>query len=235
MCRWNRDYPIWQWDWTADGKLVLPQLGDLKVVGPDGGTKTLFSDSQHVADQVSACGDGRYLVFRQLARTSAASSNIWRSNPDGGDQRQLTKGSSDNSSTCSKDGRWVYYRDDNDNLYLKRVPIDGGAPETVVKFSIGSYALSPDGKDVASLEVRELDHKLMLRLDSAEGHHLVYHDIDQRALPGGLAFTPDGKAVVYVVREKGVDNLWGQPLDGADEQAAHALYQRQDYALRLLA
>ncbi len=207
--------PIWQWDWTADGKLVLPQLGDMKVVGPDGGTKTLFSDSQHVADQVSACGDGRYLVFRQLARTSAASSNIWRSNPDGGDQRQLTKGSSDNSSTCSKDGRWVYYRDDNDNLYLKRVPIDGGAPETVVKFSIGSYALSPDGKDVASLEVRELDHKLMLRLDSAEGHHLVYHDIDQRALPGGLAFTPDGKAVVYVVREKGVDNLWGQPLDGS--------------------
>jgi hypothetical protein len=28
-------------------------------------------------------------------------------------------------------------------------------------------------------------------------------------------FTPDGKAVVYVVREKGTDNLWRHPLDGS--------------------
>ncbi len=44
---------------------------------------------------------------------------------------------------------------------------------------------------------------------------MTYSDIDQRALPNGLAFTPDGKGVVYLVREKGVDNLWLQPLDGA--------------------
>ena len=134
---------------------------------------------------------------------------------DGSDQRQLTKGTSDNTPTCSKDGKWVYYLDDNDNRYMKRVPIDGGSPETVVKFSMGAYALSPDGSNVASLEVRELDHKLMLRLDSTEGHHLAYHDMDQRALPDALEFAPDGKAVVYVVRDRGVDNLWQQPLDGA--------------------
>jgi len=206
--------PIWRWDWTADGKLVLPQSGDLKVVTPGGGAKTIFSDDRHVADQVSACGDGHFLVFRQLARTSAASSNIWRSNLDGSDQRQLTKGTSDNTPTCSKDGQWVYYLDFNDNRYLKRVPINGGTPETVIQFSTGTYALSPDGQNIASLEVRELDHKLMLRRDSTEGHRLVYHDIDQRAMENGLAFSPDGKAVVYVVRDKGVDNLWQQPLDG---------------------
>jgi Tol biopolymer transport system component len=37
--------------------------------------------------------------------------------------------------------------------------------------------------------------------------------VDQRALPDDLAFTPDGKSIVYLVREKGVDNLWEQPLD----------------------
>ena len=31
---------------------------------------------------------------------------------------------------------------------------------------------------------------------------------------GHLRFSPDGKAIVYPVREKGVDNLWLQPLDG---------------------
>jgi len=28
-------------------------------------------------------------------------------------------------------------------------------------------------------------------------------------------FTPDGKAIVYSIRENGVDNLWLQPLDGS--------------------
>jgi len=41
-------------------------------------------------------------------------------------------------------------------------------------------------------------------------------EFDQRGLPG-LAFLPSGKAVVYMVREKGVDNLWIQPLDGTPE------------------
>ena len=207
--------PIWRWDWTTDGKLVLPQSGEIKFVSLNGPEKTLFSDNKHIADQVSACGDGRYLVFRQLARTSAASSNLWRMNIDGSDQRQLTSGLSDHTPACSKDGRWVYYVDNNDNHYLKRVSIDGGRPETIVNFSVGYYALSADGKQVASLEVRELDHKMMLRLDSTEAHHMVYHDMDQRALEEGLAFSPDGKAVVYLVREKGVDNLWAQPLDGS--------------------
>jgi Tol biopolymer transport system component len=38
-------------------------------------------------------------------------------------------------------------------------------------------------------------------------------EFDQRGLVA-LAFLPSGKAVAYVVREKGVDNLWMQPLDG---------------------
>ena len=66
-----------------------------------------------------------------------------------------------------------------------------------------------------SYEVRELDHKLMLRIDNVETHQMAYNEIDQRALPDGLSYTPDGKGIVYVVREKGVDNLWLQPLDGS--------------------
>ncbi|MGP0021219.1 MAG: TolB family protein, partial [Candidatus Sulfotelmatobacter sp.] len=30
-----------------------------------------------------------------------------------------------------------------------------------------------------------------------------------------IRFTPDGKALAYVVRENGVDNLWRQNLDGS--------------------
>lgn len=32
---------------------------------------------------------------------------------------------------------------------------------------------------------------------------------------GGARFSPDGKSVVYIIREKGIGNLWMQPLDGS--------------------
>lgn len=37
-----------------------------------------------------------------------------------------------------------------------------------------------------------------------------------------MAFTDDGKAVAYAIREKGVDNIWVQPLTGsAGHQITH--------------
>jgi hypothetical protein len=104
--------------------------------------------------------------------------------------------------------------DNGDKRFVKRVPVDGGSPETIVHKDVFYFSLSPDGKNVASIELRELDHKLVLRLDSTEGGQMTYHNVDQRALPGQIAFTPDGKSVAYLVRERGVDNLWLQPLDG---------------------
>lgn len=204
-----------RWSWSGDGRLILPQAGALKAVSEKGEEVTLLSDPKHIPDQVAACGSGQYIVFRQIGRTSVASANLWRMDANGSNQKEVTSGLNEREPSCTKQGDWVYYIDNTDNRYVKRVPIEGGSTETVVKFPVGVYALSPDGKQVASFEVRELDHKLMLRLDSVEPHQLAYNDIDQRALPDRLAFTPDGKGVVYVVREKGVDNLWLQPLGGA--------------------
>ncbi len=62
--------------------------------------------------------------------------------------------------------------------------------------------------------MRELDHRLVLTVYSTEDKKTNYHELDQRA-SAPLAFAPDPKAVVYVVREKGVDNLWEQPLDSS--------------------
>jgi WD40 repeat protein len=207
---------IWRWNWSSDGKLIIPQAGTIKAVGVEGKETSILSDLKHIADQVTACGDGRYLVFRQLGRSSGASANLWRANLDGSNQKQLTSGLNEQAPVCTKDGQWVYYIDNGDNRNVKRVSIEGGSPETVVKAPVGSFALSPDGKEIASLDVREFDHKLILRRDSTETHTMTYHDIDQRALERNLVYTPDGKSIVYEVREKGVDNLWAQPLNGGN-------------------
>jgi len=206
--------PLWTWNWMPDGRLLIPQGGNVKAVTANGEETTLHSDSRHVPDQVAICGDGRYIVYRQIGLTSAASANLSRMDLNGTNLKQFTKGLNDQEPVCPKSGSWVYFVDNADNRYVKRVPIDGGSPETVVKYSVGAYSLSPDGKEIVSFEVRELDHKLMLRMDNVETQKMAYSDIDQRALPSDLSYTPDGKGVVYIVREKGVDNLWLQPLDG---------------------
>ncbi len=214
--------PIWHWDWTSDGKLLLPQSGVIKTVTTDGSETIIKTDLKHIADQVSACGGGHYYAFRQVGRTSAASANLWRADADGTNERQLTSGLNEQQPICSRDAKWVYYLDNTDNRYVKRVPLAGGSPQTIVKTDVGVFALSPDGKSVASFEVRELDHKLVLRLDPTDGGPMTYHDVDQRALLDELAFTPDGKSIAYIVREKGVENLWQQPLDGgAYRQITH--------------
>jgi eukaryotic-like serine/threonine-protein kinase len=208
------ELPIWRWTWMPDGRLLLPQGGSLKAVTAKDEETILFTDPKHIADQVAVCGNERYVVFREIGRTSAASANLARMDLNGANVKQLTSGINDREPECAKTGDSVYYVDNTDNRYVKRVSIDGGSPETVVKFSVGGFSLSPDGKEIASFEVRELDHKLMLRIDDLVTQKVTYNDIDQRALGGDISFTPDGKGVLYVVREKGVDNLWLQPLDG---------------------
>src|SRR6266404_464819 len=204
---------LWRWGWMPDGRLIVPQSGQLKMVTPAGNETALLNDTTHISDQASACADGRYIVFRRVNRTGAAVVNIWRMDVTGSNVSQLTAGQNDREPVCSSDSKWVYYIDQADNRYIKRVPVGGGAPETVVKSPVAAFDLSPDGKLVSSSDVREEDHKLMVRLDPTDGGNTTYLDADSRMTSTPM-FSPDGKSVVYVVREKGVDNLWEQSLDG---------------------
>jgi serine/threonine protein kinase len=212
--------PVWQWDWMADGKLIVPQGSDMRIVDPNGGETVVRSDAKHGANQVAVCGE--QIVFRPLAMSSPASVNLWVMRKDGTDQKPLTKGDNQGNPVCSADGKWVYYTDRDDRSFIKRVPIIGGAPETVVAEAIPTFDLSPDGKKILSTDVREFDHKVVWRVDDVETHKPEYFEADQRVVSGGTKFSKDGKAVVYVVREKGVDNLWKKTLaGGTQEQLTH--------------
>jgi eukaryotic-like serine/threonine-protein kinase len=203
---------LWRWGWMPDGRLIVPQAGDLKAVRLTGEETVLLNDQAHISDQASACGDGRYIVFRRFNRSGAAAVNLWRMDANGTNTTQLTSGQNDREPVCTADGKWVYYTDQSDHRYVKRVPAVGGTPEIIVKSPIGEFELSPDGKFISSVEVREEDHKLMIRLDPTDGGKTIFVDADSR-MTSTPVFSPDGKSIVYVVREKGVDNLWTQSID----------------------
>jgi serine/threonine protein kinase/Tol biopolymer transport system component len=211
---------FWGWDWTRDGQLLIVQGPDIRLVNPTAGNQVVFSDARFPMDQVASCGEAGYVVFRTLGRSGGAEANLWRIDSNGTNLVRITSGINDRNPACSNDGKWLYYIDAAENHFLKRVPIDGGPPETMIKAPSEPYDLAPDRKTVATYEVRDSDHAVMLAtyaIDDekkpAEQRKKTSFEFDQRGMPS-LAFLPSGKGVVYAVREKGVDNLWVQPLDG---------------------
>jgi eukaryotic-like serine/threonine-protein kinase len=215
---------IYHWNWMPDGKLAIPQAGQIRAVSPAGGETVLLSDDKLIPDQLVACG--KYLVFRAIPRTGGASVNLWRTDSTGSSEKQLTFGRNDRNPQCTSDGLWVYYVAQMENQALKRISVEGGTPETVVDDPFSNYALSGDGQFAANLDIRELDHKLVLNVVSIADKKTTYHNIDSRA-SDPIRFAPEGKGLVYNVREKGVDNLWLQPLDGsAYQQLTHFTSER---------
>jgi len=210
------------WSWSQDGRLLVAQGPDIRLVNPRGGETVLVSDAQHPASHVISCAGGKYIIFRPIGRASPTAVNLWRADASGAEQKQLTFGSNENNPECSPDGKWVYYVDLGEKTgVIKRVSIDGGQPEIVLDEGNSLFDLSPDGKTLLTLEVRDADHKLFLALHSLDDKSKRTLEADPRSILA-QEFTPDGKGVAYVVREKGVDNLWVQPLDGsANRQITH--------------
>jgi serine/threonine protein kinase len=199
------------WDWTADGRVVLPQPPDVRFVNPDGGENVVYTDSKNFVDQVTACGS-RYLVFRSGGRSNRASFNLWRIGFNGAGLKQLTSGLDEADPRCSADGNWVYFDDFGDKKKLKRIPIEGGPAQIVLDTPPWSADLAPDNKTLVVLDFNPSDQRLVLKLYSLDDKKFVSHELDQRAQPP-MRFMPDGKGVAYTVTEKGVDNVWVQPLD----------------------
>jgi len=206
--------PFWSMEWTPDSQLLVTQGPDIRMVNPAGENRVVFSEPKFPMDRVVSCGQGRYVVFRTIGRSGGAEANFWRIDSNGTNLKRLTFGINQGSPACSNDGKWLYYLDAAENHFLKRIPIDGGSPETIIKSPAIPYALSPDGKTVVTFEARESDHTSILVSYSLEDGKKSAFEFDPRGL-ADIAFMPSGKAIAYVVREKGVDNLWVQPLDGS--------------------
>jgi serine/threonine protein kinase/Tol biopolymer transport system component len=218
--------PFWSMDWTPDSQLLVVQGPDIRLVNPAGGNRVVFSEPKFPMDQVVSCGQGRFVVFRTIGRSGGAEANFWRVDSNGTNLKRLTFGINESLPACSNDGKWLYFVAAAENQFLKRIPIDGGSPETIVKFPSIPYDLSPDGKTVATFEARESDHTSILVSYSLEDGKKSAVEFDPRGLPS-LAFMPSGKAILYAVREKGVDNLWVQPLDGSPRrQLTHFTSER---------
>ena len=226
-------------DWTNDGKLLVSDRQSVRRMSADGtGATTLLGDPNAWILQASPCGD-RYLVLSWAFHGGNNGAWLWRANADGSNLKQLTHGRFDTDPVCSPDGKWVYYNAGFPPHLTMRVSIDGGEPQPVpgsdvpLMYGLGAgLAVSPDGRkmvlaaDVSRPQLGPGSAVSLLAtvaLDSDSPSSPRVFAPDSRISIGAgngrfvnnLTFTPDAKAVAYIIRNKGVDNIFVQPLDGS--------------------
>ena len=205
---------LWTVSWSSDGKILAEQDSTIKLTGLDGIGTSLPGEKDTTSQNPHGCPDGLVVFTRTILKSGTR--NLWVSAADGTGLRQLTSGKFEDQAACSPDGKWVFYIGGNDRTYMK-VPISGGKPEPWVSPAAEGRAGFDVTRDGKMAVLGTYDFKLRrpnIALFSLEPGQLIRNfDYDPRHV-GALRFSPDGKGFVYPIREKGVDNLYLQPLDG---------------------
>src|SRR5262249_43427581 len=100
-------------------------------------------------------------------------------------------------------------------LTLWKVSIDGGQPTQLTHQTSVYPVVSPDGKLIACQYREEQAKRMIIAILPFNGGEPI-KVFNEMPLPawGLLRWTPDGRALTYIVTKEGVSNIWLQPLDG---------------------
>lgn len=203
--------------WTTDGKIIYASQtsgnDDLWIMSQDGSNQRQLTANARMNAQPAVSQDGRYFVFTS---DRAGTSNIWRMDADGSNSKQLTSGSGENLAQCSPDGKWVLYTLlGTGKPTLWRVSMNGGAPQQLTDRFTSSPVISPDGKLVACFyrEDQPNSASKIALLPFEGGEPIRLFDVPT-SIGRLLRWTPDGRALTYILTASGVSDVWSQPIDG---------------------
>lgn len=225
--------PVPSFAWTHDGQLLISYGSRLVRQRTDGSEPvTILNDpAAWISDPIS-CDDDRWVVVNWLVHGEKSADRIWRANADGSDAVALTSGEFGNLWDCSPDGKWVYYSTGGQGG-VYRIAASGGQPELIPGTNppnslVLKAALSPDGSTLALFtnvltpETKTYARRIVI---VRRGPNIRNLDVDPGLSPvfatigppssSAFRFTPDGKAVAFVVEDGGVENIWIQPVDGS--------------------
>ena len=124
--------------------------------------------------------------------------------------KQLTSGQVDKMPNCSPDGKFVVYMSgQGDAARLMKISIEGGTPVKISGEPVRSPAISPDGGSAGVIYVPDETKPLKIAIVGLEGGEIrSAYEIQPGAVLSGdggqrLAWTKDGRAVLYLVSRDG--------------------------------
>jgi Tol biopolymer transport system component len=201
--------------WMPDGRILYASDPDRKshlcVMNWDGSYAKEFPVAVPTGVGVSACPDGRHVLFASQGR-------IARVDSEGGNLKRLTTGEGhyDSAPRCSPDGKWVVYGSRRaDDRTLWRIPIEGGTPVQLRDKPTRLYAISPDGKSIACTEEENTNQPTKLIVFPSQGGppSKTFDSLPGLVL-GGVDWAPDGRSITFSATQTGASNVWTQPLAG---------------------
>jgi eukaryotic-like serine/threonine-protein kinase len=154
---------------------------------------------------------GNYIVVAAIKDNL----NLWRTDLEGSNPKQLTNTGIVNNPTCTPDGKTILFSDGN-NMY--QVPVEGGEIKPADQFpkNVGYVFYSDDGKYMAYIYGgAEYNYRTHCRVFTVADNKLVA----DFPVPLGFdspRFAPDGKSIHFLLFRDGARNVWAQPLDGKD-------------------
>jgi Tol biopolymer transport system component/DNA-binding winged helix-turn-helix (wHTH) protein len=209
-------------DWTPDGRIVytLKTGGKRHIwrINADGsGAEQLTQATRDWGYAYPAVTpDGRFMIY-----TSAFDyPHLWRLDLGSREAKQISFGKLDCYPALAPDGTWISYTTIIDNSpILMRMPIDGkSAPQQIMRKGSERPVISPDGKLIAFMydDLWAPGRPKTAIIPSTGGAPIRTLNLFQQQT---LRWTPDSKALAYMVTHDGATNLWEQPITGGPPKA----------------
>lgn len=219
---------LWGLDFTPDGKIIYTnsdtQSQFISQMDADGRNSKPLTAPGVIDSVLNVSNDGRYIVFH--SNRGGGDFDIWRTDVDGGNPKQLTSGQKNYQPFVSADNRWVYYKSwETDTGELRRVLIDGGAPEILNDKETSWLSFSPDGKYFAA--AYKTDCSRLAVFDAATNQVIKQFDLPKNATMSiGSRWSPDSRAVAFRDWNGG---YWLQSIKGGEPRKMEGLPNEKFY------
>lgn len=207
----------------ADGRVAyIARTGDnlnIWVMNQDGSDLKQLADFAHPIEELRSGGDGRYLTFSGYVDVERP--HLYRINTDGSGQQQLTWGDGrEIDSSLSNDGNWIVYDSaaisaDKFEFSVWKQSLETGEKVALDVTDCQMPHFSPDDRYISCVR----QQAEILILNSSDGTLVRSFKVPRSStishtLNFGARWTPDGSSLAYIVNERGVSNIWLQPVNG---------------------
>jgi Tol biopolymer transport system component/DNA-binding winged helix-turn-helix (wHTH) protein len=191
----------------SDGRLIAVGAG-LWIINRDGTHRTPITSLKN-PEWIEPCG--RFL----LAVTSANGEKVLtRVAHDGSNETALTSGDV-LFPACSPDGQFAYYMNGVHPEKIRKISVEDGSISEIADVLgdtlFGNIVVSPHGKYLAYPYQQYSPPVVMLAVIPSGGGTPI-NKFQVPGFLGTLRWSPDGKALHYVLTSNGASNIWEQSL-----------------------
>jgi TolB protein len=209
--------------WTSNNTIVYSSKepgGDHQLwkIETDGTNPTRITSGKPSKFWPAVSPDGRYIVYNTVTHELL---QTWRADMNGDNPKLLSGSRSMRFPRFMPDSKWILCStsETKGNNELLKIAVDGTKEKTLAThpYILGG-AISPDRKQIAyAFHNDPAATSLTINIINAEGEKPIKtFETDEYSVPNGrLHWTPDGRALAYIREEKGVGNVYVQPVDGS--------------------